>query len=77
VWPRRFIVLGSALLFATCFAKRSTEDADSRLASARPSKLDYLVLASMADSPHWLGLAEYRAPRRQAASGPKRRFEKD
>jgi hypothetical protein len=36
-----------------------------------------LVLASIADSPHWLGLAEYRAPPPHPLPADKRRFDKD
>ena len=32
-----------------------------------PSKLDYVVLASLADSPHLLGLSAYRGPAPAAA----------
>jgi hypothetical protein len=68
----RFTVLMSALVFATCFAQRSNVGAASRPLppSARPSKLDYLVFASIADSPRWLSLAGYRSAQPPKAAPP-------
>ncbi len=41
--------------------------------SASPSKLDYLVLASFADSANWLAMSAYSAAPKQdsTASGPR------
>jgi hypothetical protein len=41
--------------------------------SASPSKLDYLVLASFADSSNWLAMSAYSAAPKQdsAESGPR------
>jgi hypothetical protein len=40
--------------------------------SASPSKLDYLVLASFADSSNWLAMSAYAAPKQDSAdSGPR------
>jgi hypothetical protein len=37
--------------------------------SASPSKLDYLVLASLADSSNWLALSAYSAAPKQISAG--------
>jgi hypothetical protein len=77
----RLTVLLSALVFATCLAERSNLEAGPRplRAAAHPSKLDYLVLASIADSPHWLSLAGYRSqpPKTAPAAENKRRSDND
>jgi hypothetical protein len=72
--PRlRTVLVSAAVIFGTCLAAAS-DDAASSLACgtlsvpskldptasrANPSKLDYLVLASMADSPRPLTMASY------------------
>jgi hypothetical protein len=39
-------------------------------AAGGPSKFDFMVLASMADSPHLLAMAGYRPAPRQCAAHP-------
>jgi len=49
-------------------------------APGTPSKLDYLVLASMADSPHLLAFGGYRSTaqmRAESRPGPKPRDDSD
>jgi hypothetical protein len=62
--PLRWIFPALAVVvFASCLAAAS-DNSSSSLACANvcsPSKLDYLVLASIADSPHLLALASYRS----------------
>jgi hypothetical protein len=49
-------------VFASCLGAASAGSSAARECSLRagPSKLDYLVLASIADSPHLLSMAGYR-----------------
>ena len=49
-------------VFVSCFAAASAGSSAARdcPGPAGPSKLDYLVLASIADSPHLLAMAAYR-----------------
>ena len=53
----RILALG-AVIFAGGFAAAS--DAAKPQVKPAPSKLDYLVFASMVDTPHLLTLASYR-----------------
>lgn len=60
---RRIFPAVAVVVFASCLAAAS-DNASSSLACANvgsPSKLDYLVLASIADSPHLLAMASYRS----------------
>ena len=68
--PIRLVALLSAMVVATAFAARSKDTAMTPGLTARPSKLDYMVLASIADSQHFLTLAAYRAKAPQAAATP-------
>jgi len=49
-------------VFVSCFAAASAGSSAALNCPGRagPSKLDYLVLASIADSPHLLAMAGYR-----------------
>lgn len=60
--PRLFIAL-SAVILASCLAAASEVAANSRACAdlGGPSNFDYLVLASIADSPHLLAMAGYRS----------------
>jgi hypothetical protein len=53
-------------ILATCVAAASRDAADAGTAGL--SKLDLMVIASMADSPHLLTLASYRAQKNPCAS---------
>ena len=79
--PQRLTVLLSVLVFTTCLAEKSKLEAGPRppQASAHPSRLQYLVLASIADSPRWLSLAGYRSqpPKTAPPAANKRRSERD
>ena len=61
LWP--------VLIWAACLASpAAVSNADAlRCVAGRPSNLDFMVLASMADSPQLFGLAGYR-PTRHAES---------
>ena len=52
----------SALLLTSCLAAASNGPAAGSPAADvnRPSHLDYVMLASLADSPHLLAMAAYR-----------------
>jgi len=71
----RIWLASSALVFAACLAAADHAPNPSVRAAAKedsvaegPSKLDFMVLASMADAPHLLAMAGYRpAPRPCAA----------
>lgn len=65
--PARIFLVISAAILASCLAAASDVAANSRACAhlAGPSKLDYLVLASIADSPHLLAMAGYRSTARQ------------
>jgi hypothetical protein len=65
--PARFWI-AAPLLFAAALSAAST-GADHCVARARPSTLDYLALASMADSQRPLAMAAYR-PQRQSLPLP-------
>lgn len=70
----------SALVFASCLVVAADEASARRAdqhaiqaagaiqAAAGPSKFDFLVLASLADSPHLLAMAGYRSTSRQCAA---------
>jgi hypothetical protein len=69
----------TAVVFLSCLAAASDNASTSRACANldNPSKLDYLVLASIADSPHLLAMASYRStaaqrsePRSGADPGP-------
>jgi hypothetical protein len=66
--PRIFIAL-SAVVFASCLAAAADDAANSRACTdlGGPSNFDYLVLASIADSPHLLAMAGYRSTARPRA----------
>jgi hypothetical protein len=61
----------TAVVFASCLAAASDDASSSRACAAlgSPSKLDYLVLASIADSPHLLAMASYRSTASQRIAG--------
>ena len=62
-----------AVIFACCLAAAVADPSSARACAdhAHPSNFDYLVLASMADSPHLLAMARYRSTARQhSASSP-------
>jgi hypothetical protein len=68
--PRILWVL-SAAIFAGCLAAAADDAAGMRPVTALgPSKLDYMVLASMADSPHLLSFAGYRSAPKPCAPPP-------
>jgi hypothetical protein len=72
--PERLLVGSFALMVASSLAFASgVPHGHPRLLIARPSNFDYLVLASIADSPHILTMASYRpaaaSPKPQARSG--------
>jgi len=70
---RIFISL-PAVIFASCLAAASAVPSDVHAcASANgPSNFDYLVLASIADSPHLLAMAGYHSTAEQR-TGPRLR----
>jgi hypothetical protein len=59
----------SAVILAGCVAAAADDAIGTRPVAALtgPSKLDYMVLANLADSPHLLAFAGYRSapPREQ------------
>jgi hypothetical protein len=59
---RVFIALPS-VIFASCLAAASVDYSSPHVCAAhnRPSNFDYLVLASIADSPHLPAMASYRS----------------
>jgi hypothetical protein len=64
------VMLLSAVLIAGAAVGDPNSTADARVVG--PTKFDYLVLASMADSPHPLALSGYRpAPRQTEVSDRK------
>jgi hypothetical protein len=68
---RNFLAV-TALMFAGCFAAAS-DDASSASAysnSGSPTNFDYLVLASIADSPHLFAMAGYRSTARPPGAPP-------
>jgi hypothetical protein len=57
----RLLLGSSALLLASCLAAAADEAGSRAHAAAQgPSKFDFIVFASMADSPHLLAMAGYR-----------------
>jgi hypothetical protein len=64
IWKRSLKRISLAITlgaFVSCFAAASASSAAPHCPGrAGPSKLDYLVLASIADSPHLLAMAAYR-----------------
>jgi len=51
------------LIFASSLASASANlRAHARIHASKPSNFDYMVLASMADSPHLLAMSAYRSP---------------
>ena len=63
----RIFVAFPAVIFASCLAAASAAASDARSCASvnGPSNFDYLVLASMADSPHLLAMAGYRSTAEQ------------
>lgn len=47
------------LILASCLAAASADPHHACAAHAGPSNFDYMVLASIADSPHLLAMASY------------------
>ena len=68
---RMFLVL-SAVIFASCLAAASHGASSSRVCAGLvgPTNFDYLVLASIADSPRLLAMAGYRSMAMQHALHP-------
>jgi hypothetical protein len=60
------------VIFAGCLGAASANPPvpDARIHHERPSKFDYLVLASMADSPRLMAMVGYRAAAQRAATTP-------
>jgi hypothetical protein len=60
------ILIGTALIVSIALMPPVSAQAPATVAPAesasRPSKLDYLVLASLADSSNMLAMSAYRAP---------------
>ena len=54
-----------AVILASCIAAASAAASDARASVHGPSNFDYLVLASIADSPHLLAMAGYRSTAEQ------------
>jgi beta-phosphoglucomutase-like phosphatase (HAD superfamily) len=56
-----------AVFFASCLVAASAAPSNARACASvnGPSKLDYLVLASIADSPHLLAMSGYRSTAEQ------------
>lgn len=68
-WLTRLSVAIPLTIFVTCLAAAWADPSNPR-AGARvdgPSKLDYLVLASIADSPHLAAMAGYRSTAAQCS----------
>ena len=63
---RIFIAL-PAVAFAACLSAASADSAFPHACAGRasPSNFDYLVLASIADSPHLAAMASYHSTARQ------------
>src|ERR1700736_3215884 len=61
-----------AVIFASCLATASDDTSSSRACAALtgPTNFDYLVLASIADSPRFLAMAGYRKIAMQGAELP-------
>ena len=56
----RIMLAFPAVILASCLAAASAAASDARTSVNGPSNFDYLVLASIADSPHLLAMAGYR-----------------
>jgi hypothetical protein len=72
--PIRICVALSAVIFASCLAAASDDASRPRACAdlGGPSNFDYLVLASIADSPRLLAMAGYRStarPRTETVPG--------
>jgi hypothetical protein len=63
----RIFIAFPAVIFAGCLAAASAAPSDAHTCASvgGPSNFDYLVLASMADSPHILAMAGYRSTAEQ------------
>ena len=61
-WLTRLFIAIPVMVFATCLAAAWADPSNPRDCASLngPSKLDYLVLASIADSPHLAAMAGYR-----------------
>jgi len=69
----RIILAFPAVIFAGCLAAASAVPLDARASPSvakGPSNFDYLVLASLADSPHLLAMAGYRSTAEQPRFRP-------
>jgi hypothetical protein len=68
---RNFLAL-TALMFAGCFAAASDDASNSSACCdlGRPTNFDYLVLASIADSPQLFAMAGYRSTARPPGPPP-------
>jgi hypothetical protein len=64
---RIFVAFFPAVIFASCLAATSGVPSDARACASvdGPSNFDYLVLASIADSPNLLAMAGYRSTAEQ------------
>jgi hypothetical protein len=71
-WTRIILAL-PAVILASCLAAASAAPLDARACSSAangPSNFDYLVLASLADSPHLLAMAGYHTTAEQPRFRP-------
>jgi hypothetical protein len=68
----RNILAVTTLIFAGCFAAASDDASNSSACCGPggPTNLDYLVLASIADSPQLFAMAGYRSAAPPAGSSP-------
>jgi hypothetical protein len=68
---RNFLAV-TAVMFAGCFAAASNDAFDSSACCGvgRPTNFDYLVLASIADSPQLFAMAGYRSTTRPPGARP-------
>ena len=59
----RIFISIPAVVFASCLTTASADPASAHACAGPhgPSNFDYVVLASMADSPHLLAMAGYRS----------------
>ncbi len=69
---RRIFIAVPAIIFASCLATASADPSSARAFTSvnSPSNFDYLVLASIADSPQLLAMSGYRSAGEQR-SDPK------
>lgn len=58
----RFFIAFPAVILASCLASSSADPSSARACAGLngPSNFDYLVLASIADSPHLFSMTGYR-----------------